>query len=376
MVEVLVVGAGIAGLRLGSNLERKADGRVLVIEEDKYLGKCCAGLVGKEIYHSKLEENGVINKIKGSIVRSPSGSEVEIRSKKEVAYVISREEVLKSLSRGLDLSMGERLIGLDLRKKEAITSKERRIEFDVIIGASGGKCAVSRALGVMKNEKPILYCLQCEVESISLDKDLVEIYLNEKISPGFISYLVPTGAERARIGVCSNNPVSKNNLEKFLDEVVRKHHGSFQLKRIEGGFIRLKGPETTEGVNFLLVGEEGGQVKPTTGGGINYSLICSDIASQFIERFLDGGKLIGYHSAWKKVLGREIRFGLMVRRMMDFLGNREYELMVKILSEFSPSLDDFRFDSHLYSTMRTISNGRISGILRGFAFWLRDLLTG
>ena len=197
MVEVLVVGAGIAGLKLGSNLERKADGRVLVIEEDKYLGKCCAGLVGKEIYHSKLEENGVINKIKGAIVRSPSGNEVEIRSKKEVAYVISREEVLNHLSRGLNLSMGERLIGLDLRKKEAITSKERRIEFDVIVGASGGKCAVSRALGVMKNEKPILYCLQCEVESISLDKDLVEIYLNEKISPGFISYLVLTRAERA-----------------------------------------------------------------------------------------------------------------------------------------------------------------------------------
>ena len=67
-----------------------------------------------------------------------------------------------------------------------------------------------------------------------------------------------------------------------------------------------------------MVGDAAGQVKPTTGGGIYYGLLCADIAANNLHRALDADdlsarNLANYEREWKKKLGRELKIGYYAR---------------------------------------------------------------
>jgi len=71
---------------------------------------------------------------------------------------------------------------------------------------------------------------------------------------------------------------------------------------------------------LLVVGEAAGQVKPTTGGGIYYSLLGAEAAAEAITGAFTSGDfgehgLGRYESLWRSRLEREIDTGLLVRRL-------------------------------------------------------------
>jgi len=104
------------------------------------------------------------------------------------------------------------------------------------------------------------------------------------------------------------------------------------------------------------VGDAAGQVKPTTGGGIYYGLLCADIAVDVLDRAMAGNDfsartLSEYEKRWKRLLARELRIGRWARRTFERLSDRRMERLFRMVqdSRATESLlnaPDFSFDWH------------------------------
>ncbi|MEE9173415.1 MAG: NAD(P)/FAD-dependent oxidoreductase, partial [Thermoplasmata archaeon] len=79
-----------------------------------------------------------------------------------------------------------------------------------------------------------------------------------------------------------------------------------------------------------MVGDAAGQVKPTTGGGIYYGLLCAEIAADTLNGALAGNDLSAenlaeYERRWKKKLGRELRVGYWARKLYERLSDGQID---------------------------------------------------
>ena len=106
-------------------------------------------------------------------------------------------------------------------------------------------------------------------------------------------------------------------------------------------------PRTVWG-NVILLGDEALQTKPATGGGIHYSVICSQIAAESITRSLvNGSGLDEYEKSWRSRLLREISFGLKVREVYCNLTDGEMDgLFSSIPGRARELLAGADFDRH------------------------------
>jgi len=106
----------------------------------------------------------------------------------------------------------------------------------------------------------------------------------------------------------------------------------------------------------VVVGDAAGQVKPTTGGGIYYGLLCADIAANNLHRALENDdlsarNLASYEREWKKKLGRELKIGYWARKLYEHLSDRQIDRIFDIIKsngidEALLKKDDLRFDWH------------------------------
>ena len=83
----------------------------------------------------------------------------------------------------------------------------------------------------------------------------------------------------------------------------------------------------TCGERILVVGDAAGQVKPTSGGGIYYGMLCADIAANTLNTALHRDdlsvkNLSRYDREWRRKLGREIMIGYWARKLFERLSDQ------------------------------------------------------
>jgi digeranylgeranylglycerophospholipid reductase len=91
----------------------------------------------------------------------------------------------------------------------------------------------------------------------------------------------------------------------------------------------------TYGPRLLAVGDAAGLVKPTTGGGIYYSLISGQFAAETLDEALKTddlreSRLKQYETRWRERLGAEIRIGLAFRLLASRLNDRGIDSIVEL----------------------------------------------
>ena len=85
----------------------------------------------------------------------------------------------------------------------------------------------------------------------------------------------------------------------------------------------------------LVVGDSAGQVKPTTGGGIYYSLVSSEIAADVLSKALIKGDfskryLYEYQQRWKALLSHELETGYAARRMYEYMSDGQISSLARL----------------------------------------------
>ena len=107
---------------------------------------------------------------------------------------------------------------------------------------------------------------------------------------------------------------------------------------------------------ILVVGEAAGQVKPTTGGGIYFGILCADIAADVLHESIisndySADQLSLYQKKWRKKLSKELMVGYWGHRLLTWLNNTQIEYLFSIahkkkISELITLSEEFSFDWH------------------------------
>ncbi|MBI4399651.1 NAD(P)/FAD-dependent oxidoreductase [Candidatus Micrarchaeota archaeon] len=294
MFDVHVVGGGPAGC-VAAKTASENNLNVVISEEHKNIGMPvqCSGLVSKDGFKD-LNINikpATINEIQGAKVYSPSLHELDLTTNETKACLMNRAQFDYICSQeaeraGVKIQLGKRISKDDLKEKK-------------IIGADGPFSSVARWFGFPKINEYVL-CYQAEFENANLENSkAVQVYLSNKLSPGFFSWLIPIHETKARvgIGVYTNLPV-KAYFERLLKEhkIVNEIVKDAKQVRFLSGFIPVEVRSKTSQDNVLLVGDAAGQVKATTGGGLVFGCNCARIAGQVIS---NGSNVEDYDKLWR-----------------------------------------------------------------------------
>lgn len=343
MYDVAVIGAGPAGSYVAYQTQ-KARLKTIVIEEHPSIGEpsFCAGIVGKEVFERlNIPEDSVQNKINSLIVYSPTGSKINLISKKTHAYIIDRisfdrQVAHLAIDEGTSFLTSTRCTDITTNssyvKIKLATSplSETEIKAKVCILATGAYYGLHKKLG-LSVPKYFLDCSQTEVEIKNKLKD-IEIYFGKDVAPGSFAWVVPVNSNRARLGLST-----RKNSTFYLSNLLSKNQIRDRIKDkkpiLRKRIVPIDTIDKTYLERLLVIGDSAGQVKPVTGGGIFYGLLCAQIASEtvisaFKKDDFSQRHFRNYEIRWKKIIGLELKVGRFVRRFMGSLTDENLDNLI------------------------------------------------
>jgi digeranylgeranylglycerophospholipid reductase len=393
LYDVAVIGGGPIGSYVAGSLADLGYG-VVVLEQKEVLGGpvCCTGLIGGECFSRFAVDAGVVLKqVNGASLFSPSGKTFRVWRPQAQAYVLDRAafnlEMAKAAQhKGAEYVLSSRVEGMQVTDDRAIlevTHQGERLNYEarVAVIASGFDSGLVEKLGLGKIDHFVLGA-QAETETNGIDE--VEIYFGQGVAPGFFAWLVPISSVAARVGLLAHhNPgLYLRKLISFL--AAQGKIASDDVAPSYGG-VPLRPLTRTYGERVLVVGTAAGQVKPTTGGGLYYGLLCAEMAADSLRQALElddlsAGRLADYERQWQGRLGREMRTGQRVRRLYERLSDRQLERIfsaVRADGLVDALLQDgLSFDWHsagLWWLLRQEAIARAIGMMRiPFRGWSRD----
>ena len=364
MFDVLVIGGGPAGSHTAYRLAG-AGYRVAVLEQRERLGGrvCCAGIISPECLSSFAIDNSVVlRRVNSARIFSPSDRLLGLRRDEDQACIIDRAKLDVSMA-GRAADAGAEYI-FDSRVKDVHPEGDRvvvevardragfELEARVAVIATGSGPGLPARLGLGR-AGDFVTGAQAEVEAAGIDE--VEVYLGREVAPGFFGWLVPTDENRALVGLLSRRRAGFY-IRKLISSL--EQQGKVASVEAEPGYrgINLKPPSRTYGERIIVVGDAAGQVKPTTGGGIYFSLLSAGIAASHLERALADDdltsvRLAGYEREWKKSLGQEMKICYWARKFYEKLSDNKIERIFDValsngVVETLLKADDLTFDWH------------------------------
>ena len=342
--DIFVVGGGPSGLNSARRLSEKGLD-VAVLERKDEIGKnvVCTGIVGKEAFDRfRLATNSILTEIQNFKMVSPNKTSVLYSHASPFAYVVDREKFDNNLadeavSNGAALKLSHEVVDVSSDENYVnITAKISGSQFvtlraKAVILATGIDTRLNKKLG-LGYSKEYIHGIQSEITF--KQNGYPEIFVGKEVTPGAFAWIVPVSKEKARVGLLAKRD-PRAYFEKFIQKLFPDSSIDLSQEKIMSKPIAQGLLTKSYGNRILVVGEAAGQVKTTTGGGIFFGLLCSDIASKEISRrfkedALSAQDLSVYEKSWKKEIQKEILVGYYMRKICEKLSDSQVENMFQI----------------------------------------------
>jgi geranylgeranyl reductase family protein len=342
--DVAIIGGGPAGLSAARALASRGHD-VVVLEEHARIGVPvhCTGVLGFDAFQEfDLPHHAILGTAEAATFVAADGSSVSVDAEKARAVIVDRAIFDQSLAdgsraAGAELRTGTRVRSIATGPKSVSISVEggAPIEARACVLACGANYRFNRQLGL---GVPRAFLQSAQLEQPLDGPSSVEVHLGREVAPAGFGWVVPfrRGAvAHARLGLmCESRALAR--FRTFASRV-RDRYGVGQDTACEP---RLKilplGPVSrTYTTRVLAVGDAAGLAKPTTGGGIYYSLISGQIAAGTLDEALRAddlrdSRLRRYETQWRDRVGAEIRIGLAFRVLASRMNDRAIDAVIEL----------------------------------------------
>jgi geranylgeranyl reductase family protein len=338
-VDVLVAGGGPAGLFAAERLA-KGGAHVLVCEEHERIGDPvhCTGILASESFAEfDLPREASLNTLSAARFISPSGLTVPYASPSPVATVIDRPAfdralAARAIAAGATIMTSARVASLETDAGEVRAMiGDRFVTARLVVLACGATYALQRRLGL---GLPLLHLQTSQAELPAATPPIdVELHFGRLVAPDGFAWVVPVhrpnGGAAVRIGVMASTDAAacyRQFLARVRDRCGITAADSTPRQKI----LPLGSIDTTYGNRLLVIGDAAGLVKPTTGGGIYYSLLSAALAAETAGEALrrdrlDGPALAGYQKAWRRRIADELHAQGELRRAVTRLSDDQID---------------------------------------------------
>jgi geranylgeranyl reductase family protein len=340
--DVLVVGGGPAGLYAAERLARRGVA-TLLCEEHSMVGDPvhCTGVLATESFDMLgLPHDATLNALRTAQFVSPSGITISYSTASPLAAVIDRglfDRALADRARaaGAEIRVGARALVVE-SGPTAVRAQvgDEWVSARLLMLACGANYAVQRRVG-LGLPRDYLHTAQRELPARSPGD--VELHFGRHVAPDGFAGAVPvtraTGTF-ARIGVmASRDPVG--SYFRMVARIADRWGLEDEQQPPRQKILPLGAIDRTYADRTLVIGDAAGLVKPTTGGGIHYSIwsaaLAADVAVDALAADrLDAAALASYERQWRDRLGEEFAEQRSLRDLVTRLNDQEIDTLFEL----------------------------------------------
>lgn len=300
--DVVVVGAGLAGLQCARRLARAGVDVLLV--DAKETPADAVSTTGIFVRHTledfPLPSDCFAGSVQDVVLHSPHGRQLPLHSQEPEFRIADMPRLYSwllrdALEHGARWAPGHRYVfceplgdGNILRFQTRDGS--RYVQCRMVVGADGARSHVARDLNLSRNQQFLV-----GTESVSacrnVPSDIFHCFLDPVLAPGYLGWIVAAGDE-VHIGVAgyADRVRADSALAQLTDKARAlgiEPQGTAAERRT--GFIPVGGilPNISS-PRGVLVGDAAGAVSPLTAGGFDTALRLSEFAATLIPECLAG----------------------------------------------------------------------------------------
>ena len=366
MTNIIIVGAGPIGSFTAIKLA--SSGYNITVLEKKSspdINVCCTGIISRECYNllkPDLIDNLVFREANAATFFSPSEQYIKLARDINTTYIIDRpllnsKLAEKAQNKGVNYIYSANVVDLHPRKNDIevvvyIKGIFTTLLADLVILASGLNRKLCNQLGLGTIN---CYTIGTQTKVVLNNIKDVEIYVNHTLAPGGFAWLVPTNDNYGLAGlITKSNP--RRSLSSLLYYLKEKNKIDINDAKVNYGLIPLQPLPKTYTNRVLVIGGAAGQVKPITGGGIYYGILCADMAINTIIEAVNKNDfsqsfLSSYQKNWHRLLYREIIVGFWAQQIWSKFTNHHIDYLINIFNKRAiqtmvDKMDNFPFDYH------------------------------
>jgi digeranylgeranylglycerophospholipid reductase len=300
MLDVAIIGGGPAGMSAARGLASNG-WKTAVFEEHAEVGTPvhCTGVLADEVIRElALPANVVLNPLSTVRFVAPAGHSFDFTTATTEAVVIDRAAfdaalAEKAQAAGAVLLRDHRATAIDPSATGVTISfaNGEQVEARAVVLACGANYTFQRRLD-LGMPSTFLQSAQLELPAERLGD--VEIHFGSEIAPQGFAWAVPVrraSGTFARIGVMAGG-----NAAVFFSRILARVRDGWGVAVPDDvsprrRMLPLGSVRRSYNDRVLAVGDAAGLVKPTTGGGIYYSVVSGEIASEVLDANLRSGDL-------------------------------------------------------------------------------------
>jgi geranylgeranyl reductase family protein len=318
MQDTVIVGAGLAGLRLARLLAARGL-RVTLLDRKPSIAAPVhtTGIFVRKTWEDfPMPEEQLGPAIRDVVLYSPSRKSLHIRAQRD-EFRVGRMSWLylqmldQCASAGVRWIPGARVDSCDAEGVTFIRRGRReRLPARFVVGADGARSRIAAHLGLDQNREMLLGVEEI-VPPISREP-VLHCFLDSRLAPGYIAWVANDG-EEAHVGVAGYRRGgwdATKALHAFRDNLPFPVGRPLERR---GGLIPVNGIlRRIANERGLLIGDAAGAVSPLTAGGLDGAMRLSTFAADVIAAYLQTGDPRVLHA----YTGDRFRTRILARRWM------------------------------------------------------------